>query len=195
MKPSIASSSLSLGLLASVLFVGAGCKERTTTSASQPSESTADYATKAASSAANTVSSAANTASSAANESWQATKTSAQSAAASVSTAVTEAWERSKDATYAQRGTVIETMKMADASLESQIAVWSAKSESVAESARPAVAAARKEVTDAREVLREKINALELATEGTWPTAKADLNAAWQRMTTAVSALSAKIQS
>jgi hypothetical protein len=174
MKPFLSSSSRALGILTCSFFLFSGCNDRTNAAAPEASQPTTN---------------------SPAREAWQSTKDSAQSAAASVRTAVGDAWEKSKDATYKQREAVRERMKTAEASLDSKIVEWSAKKDAVAEDARPAVAAAQKEVTEAREVLRQKINALDNATEETWSSVKAELNTAWQRMTTAVSDLTAKLQS
>lgn len=130
-----------------------------------------------------------------AKEAWQTTKESARTAAVTVREAVGDAWEKSKDATFKQREAVRERMRSAEASLDAKILEWTAKKDAVTDEARPAVAAAHKEVSEARAVLAQKIEALDNATEETWNSVKAELNTAWQRMTTAASDLAAKLQS
>jgi hypothetical protein len=173
MKPFF-SPSRAFGLVACSLVVFSGCNDRIQAAAPEASEPPA---------------------SSPAREAWQSTKDSAYSAAASARAAISEAWENSKDATFRQREVVRERMRVAEASLDQKIVEWTAKKDAVAEEARPTVAAAQREVSEAREVLRQKIDALDNATEETWNSVKAELNTAWQRMTTAVSDLTAKLQS
>jgi len=132
--------------------------------------------------------------SSPAKEAWQNSKASAKAAAADVRASISEAWEKSKDATFKQRDTLREKMKTAEAMLDVKIAEWSIKKDAVAEDAKPVVSAAQQEVREAREVLNQKIKALDNATEETWNSVKAELNTAWQRMTTAASDLVAKLQ-
>jgi predicted nucleic acid-binding Zn-ribbon protein len=124
-----------------------------------------------------------------------ASKPDAKNAAAATRDTISEAWEKTKDATFKQREVVRERMKGAEASLDAKIVEWTAKKETVSDEAKPAVDAAHKEVREAREVLSQKINALDNATEETWNSVKAELNTAWQRMVTAVSDLTAKLQS
>jgi hypothetical protein len=133
--------------------------------------------------------------SSAAKEAVQSSKASAQAAAADTRAAISEAWEKSKDATFKQREILRQKMKTAEAVLDVKIAEWSIKKDAVVEDAKPAVSAAQQEVREAREVLSQKIKALDNATEETWNSVKAELNTAWQRMTTAASDLTAKLQS
>ncbi|ATC62719.1 hypothetical protein CMV30_01355 [Nibricoccus aquaticus] len=172
MKTSLTSSIKVSSLLACSLFFLAGCHDKMTAAspeASQPS--------------------------SPAKEAWQETKATAKSAAAATRDAVSDAWEKSKDATFKQREMVREHMKAAEASLDAKIIEWNAKKDAAKEDAKPAIAAARKEVAEAREVLSQKINALDNATEETWNSVKAELNTAWQRMTSAAADLAAKLQS
>jgi hypothetical protein len=129
------------------------------------------------------------------NETGQTTKTNTQNAAIAVKDTIAEAWEKSKNATFKQRDVVRERMKAAEVSLDAKIVEWTAKKDAVAEESKPAVDAAHKEVREAREVLSQKINALDNATEETWSSVKAELNTAWQRMITAVIDLAAKLQS
>lgn len=129
-----------------------------------------------------------------AKEAFQNTKSTAQTAAANVRDSISDAWEKSKDATFKQREAVRERMKSAEVSLDAKIVEWTAKKDAVVEDAKPAAAAAHKEVREAREILSQKINALDNATEETWSSVKAELNTAWQRMTTAAADLAAKLQ-
>lgn len=175
MKTSLTLPSFHLaGFLACAAFVLIGSNERSAAYAASPEASQPSTVAK---------------------EAWQGTKTAAQSAATSVRDAVSEAWEKSKDATFKQREALRERMKTAEASLDAKIIDWTAKKDAVAEDSKPVVAAAHKEVIEARAVLSQKINALDNATEETWTSVKAELNTAWQRMTTAASDLAAKLQS
>jgi hypothetical protein len=144
-------------------------------------------------SAANAASPEASQPGTAAKGSFESTKATAKTAAVAVRDAVSDAWEKSKDATFKQREAVRERMKSAEASLDARIVEWTAKKDSVADDAKPAVAAAHKEVREAREVLAQKINALDNATEETWISVKAELNTAWQRMSAAASDLAARL--
>jgi hypothetical protein len=128
-----------------------------------------------------------------AKQAWQNTKAGAQAAAADVRAAIGDAWEKSKDATFKQRETLRDKMKTAEAMLDVKIAEWSIKKDAVVEDAKPVVSAAQQEVREAREVLNQKIKALDNATEETWNSVKAELNTAWQRMTTAASDLASKL--
>ncbi len=118
-----------------------------------------------------------------------------QRAATAIRQIVGDAWEKSKDATFRQREAVRDHMKTAEKSLDARIVEWNAKKDAVAEDVRPLAAAAHREVIEAREVLRQKIDALDNATQETWPSVKAELNTAWQRMTAAVADLTARLQS
>jgi hypothetical protein len=181
MKTSPLSSSRIFSVLACSLFLLGGCKDKTTAAppeASQPSNPVP-----------------ASTLSSSASDTWQSTKDSAQVAAKTVGDAVSDAWEKSKDATFAQRKAVSERMKAAETSLDMRIREWTAKKDAVVDEARPAVSAAYKEVGEAREVLSQKIDALDNATEETWNSVKSELDTAWQRMTAASADLAAKIRS
>ncbi len=84
-------------------------------------------------------------------------------------------------------------MKTAEAALDAKIVEWNAKKDRVNDDAKEAVSAAYKEVREAREVLGQKINALDNATEATWSSVKAELNAAWQRMNAAAADIAAKL--
>jgi hypothetical protein len=108
---------------------------------------------------------------------------------------VGEAWEKSKDATFRQREALRDRMKTAEKALDARIVEWNARKDALAEDVRPLAAAAHREVIEAREVLRQKIDALDNATQETWPSVKAELSTAWQRMTAAVADLNAKLQS
>lgn len=127
-------------------------------------------------------------------DAWGSTKASAQAAAAKTRETLSEAWEKSKDATFRQREAVRKRMAEAEAVLDTRILEWTAKKDAVAEEVKPMVTAAHKEVIEARAVLAQKVEALDNATEETWNSVKAELDTAWQRMTTAVSDLSAKLQ-
>ncbi|MGC4073846.1 MAG: hypothetical protein QM760_15305 [Nibricoccus sp.] len=127
-------------------------------------------------------------------EAWQSTKEAASAAASSTRDAIGAAWEKCKDATFKQREKVRESMKSAEAALDAKIVDWSAKKDVVVDDAKPAVAAAHKEVIEARAVLGQKIDALDNATEETWNSVKAELGTAWQRMNTAASDLAAKLK-
>ncbi len=106
-----------------------------------------------------------------------------------------EAWEKSRDATYAQRAVVRERMAAAETSLDATIEQWTAKKDAVVADMKPSVDAALIELRNARAVLDEKIDALGNATEETWSSVKAELNSAWQRVNTAVADLSDKLKS
>lgn len=159
-------------LMVCSLFLIAGCNDKVTAAspeASQPSPSV--------------------------KEAMVATADTAKSAAAATREAVADAWEKSRGATFKQREMLREKMKAAETSLDAKIADWSAKKDVVKDDIKQAVAAAHKEVLEAREVLSQKINALDNATEETWHSVKAELNTAWQRMSTAAADLAAKLQS
>jgi hypothetical protein len=163
------------GFFLGTAFILIGCNDRSSANAASPEASQPSSTT--------------------ANEASQTTKTTAQTTTVAARDAVSEAWEKSKNATFKQRDAVRERMKVAEASLDAKIVEWTAKKDAVAEESKPAVDAAHKEVREAREVLSQKINALDNATEETWSSVKAELNTAWQRMITAVIGLTAKLQS
>ena len=173
MKPFL-SLTRAFGVITCSLFLFAGCSDRMSAAAPEASEPPS---------------------SSPAREAWQSTKDSAYSAAASARSAISEAWEKSKDASFRQREVLRERMRVAEASLDQKIVEWNARKDAVAEDMRPTVSAAQREVSEAREVLRQKVDALDNATEETWNSVKAELDTAWQRMTTAVGNLTAKLQS
>ncbi|GEM_PF-6224779 len=116
-------------------------------------------------------------------------------AATDIRASLAEAWEKSREATYAQRAAVRERMAAAERSLDATIEQWSAKKDSVVEDMRPSVDAALTELRNARAVLDQKIEALGNASEETWNSVKAELNTAWQRVNTAIADLTAKLDS
>ncbi len=131
----------------------------------------------------------------ASKESIQTTSDTAKSVATATREGVGEAWEKSKNTPFKQRETLRERMKAAETSLDALIAEWAVKKDAVKDDSKEAVASAHKEVREAREVLSQKINALDNATEETWSSVKAELNTAWQRMNAAAADIAAKLQS
>lgn len=127
-------------------------------------------------------------------DSWQSDKMVARTVAAEVKAVVGESWEKVKEATFAQRAAVRTAMTSAEAALDTSIVEWTARKDALAVEVRPAASTALEEVRNAREVLRQKVDALDNATVETWNSVMSELDSAWQRVRSAAAALAVRLE-
>jgi hypothetical protein len=96
---------------------------------------------------------------------------------------------------YADRATLKEKLKAAEARMDDRLPGWEAKKNALPEKEKSVAESAFKQLVKQREILRQKIDGVEYADEVTWNSAKSELTVVLQNAITTFKKLQSQFDS